>query len=147
MGGWFRGRGMRCLKILKYSLLVLLLLSSVYCYSLSPEEVEALKGLDNQKLIYIILKYDQAMDDLEIIMIERKSETEKREIELDLREKVLNVKEQEQKEKEMLLIQHEQMFLESLQMQRKLLTKTKFLWGIGGTLAGLVIGYPVGYFK
>ncbi len=138
---------MKCGKILRYFLLVSLLLLSVYCYSLSPEEKEALKGLDKPLLILIILEYDQGMTDLENSMIEQEKETEKRESRLDLREKALNEREQEQDEKDKLLVIQETLYQESLVLHSIEIKKTKFIYSTGGLLVGFLFGYPVGYYK
>lgn len=138
---------MRCGKILRSFLLVFLLLLSVYCYSLSPEEKEALKGLDKPLLILIILEYEQGMTDLENSMIEREKETEKRKTASDLKENRLNERDREQNEREKLLVIQETLYQESLVLHEIKLKKTKFLYGSGGLIIGFLMGFPMGYLE
>jgi hypothetical protein len=145
---------MKCGKILRYFLLVFLLLSSVYCYSLSPEEIEALKTLDAPILIEIILRYDQGMTDLETSIIMREAETEKRESQLNLRENRLKLREhglegreEELNERDKLLVIQETLFQESLVLHLIEIKRTKFIYSSGGLLIGFLLGYPVGYYQ
>lgn len=135
---------MKCLKISKYLLLVFLLLSSVFCYSLSLED---LQGLETQTLKEIILVYDQGMTDLENSTAEREKETDQRESQLNLRENRLNERDSELIERDKLLVIQEALFKESLIMHETEIKRTKFIYSTGGLLVGFLFGYPVGYYQ
>jgi len=122
---------MRCGKVLKYFVLVLLLLSSVYCYSLSQDEINKLPTLTKGTLTLIILEYDQALTDLEKSINDRETE-------LNLKEKNLNLKEKELNQTEKLLIQQGELFQTSLEMQKQILTKTRIIYSIVGFGSGYI---------
>jgi hypothetical protein len=111
-----------CGKRLSLLFLALLLVSAV-CYSLSPEEKEALQGLDREILIQIIIEYDEGVNALEASIMEREKD-------LDETEKDLNEREAVIEEKEKLLITQGLLYQESYEMHRKTLIKNEIMKAI-----------------
>ena len=125
-------------------LLVFLLVFSAPCFSLTSQEIKDLDILPRETLIKIIMRSEQMTNELkklaaskEIIYAERETELQEREAELSESEKLRD-------EKMKLFNLQEMIFLESLKMQKIILIKTKFLYGLGGVAAGGLIAYLVG---
>ncbi len=108
-----------CGRKLNLFLVVLFLVSVVYCYSLSPEEEALLPTLTQEQLIEIILEYDKGLTALEKIITEQESEYERKEQLLDWKENRLNGRDSEITEREALLTIQEIMYQESYEMHKK----------------------------
>lgn len=129
-----------------------LLFSAGSLFSLSPEEKDALPAMSKEDLIKIILIYDETLNQIEIekkkndqILTERKNLLDERETDLTARQSLIESMENRAAEREASLIVREQIFQESLNLQKEI-TKAKFWNGFAiGAGSGFVVGGLSGY--